>query len=113
MHEVSIVQSLLERVEQEARACGAHKVHAIEVSIGELAGVEVDLLRSAYSLFSETGPYRDTELRIERVAARWACPICQRPAEPGKALRCCECNRPMRLECGDEILLQRLEMEVE
>lgn len=113
MHELSIVESLMQRVEQEAQACGASKVHAIEVSIGELSGVEVDLLRSAYSLFREASRYPDAELRITSVAARWECPQCKRPAERGKPLRCAACDRPMRLEQGDEIVLQRLEMEVE
>ena len=38
MHEYSIVQALLERVREEARAHGAHSVHRLHVSIGELSG---------------------------------------------------------------------------
>lgn len=113
MHELSIVQALMERVDQEALACGARRVHAIEVAIGELAGVDIDLLRTAYGTFREAGPHRDAELRIERVAARWACPACARAAEPGGRLRCADCGRPLRLERGDEIVLTRLEMEVD
>jgi hydrogenase nickel incorporation protein HypA/HybF len=112
MHEYSIVQSLIARVEEEARLRGAERVLAIEVRIGELSGVEVELLRTAYSLFRETGPYRDTELRIEEIGARWACPRCDEGPAPGGSLRCPACSRPLRLVAGDEILLQRIEMEV-
>ena len=48
MHEYSIVQALLDRVEQELRRKGASRSHLVRVRIGELAGVEVELLRTAY-----------------------------------------------------------------
>ena len=112
MHEHSIVQSLMARVEEEARLRGAERVVAIEVRIGELSGVEVELLRTAYSLFREQGPYRETELRIEEIPARWACRRCNLGPEPGGWLRCSSCGRPVQLVAGDEILLQRIEMEV-
>ncbi len=41
MHEYSIVQALVERVDAEARARGATAVHRLSVSIGELSGVEI------------------------------------------------------------------------
>jgi len=100
------------RVEEEARLRGEENVLAIEVRIGELSGVEVELLRTAYSLFRERGPYRETELRIEEVPARWACPDCEQPPQSGGSLRCPECGRPVQLVAGGEILLQRIEMEV-
>ena len=41
MHEYSIVAALLERVNAEARAKEASRVHRLTVRIGELAGVDV------------------------------------------------------------------------
>jgi hydrogenase nickel incorporation protein HypA/HybF len=113
MHEYSIVESLMARVDQVVADHGARKVHRIELVLGELSGVEAGLLLSAYSLFRERGPYRDTELHIETVAASWACPACQATTPRAEALRCTACGRPMRLVRGDEIVLQRLEMEVD
>jgi hypothetical protein len=46
------------------------------------------------------------------VAARWSCPGCGRPIASGEILRCPDCLRPARLEAGDEILLEQIEMEV-
>jgi hypothetical protein len=48
MHEYSIVQALLERVDREVRSHRASRVHRVHVCIGEVAGVEIDLLKTAF-----------------------------------------------------------------
>ena len=112
MHEYSIVASLVDRVEREAAAHGAPRVHRLEVKIGELSGVELDLLRTAFDTFTERTICDGAALDVQSVAARWACPQCMQPIACGQVLRCRACNRPARLSQGDEIILQRIEMEV-
>lgn len=112
MHEYSIVAALLERVEAEAASRGATAVHQIRVRIGELSGVEPDLLASAYELFRERGVCAAAELEIVPVAARWGCPQCGGEIQSGAILRCPACSIPARLADGDEILLERIGMEV-
>jgi Zn finger protein HypA/HybF involved in hydrogenase expression len=46
------------------------------------------------------------------VAARWQCPACGGEIQVGAALRCPGCGAPARLVAGEEILLERMEMEV-
>ncbi len=112
MHEYSIVASLLERVDAEARARGATAVERIQVKIGELSGVEIDLLKTAFETFRERSVCAAAELEIEPVPARWACPGCELEIARGGFLRCPECGLPARLASGDEVVLQRIEMEV-
>jgi hydrogenase nickel incorporation protein HypA/HybF len=112
MHEYSIVQALLQQVEAAAAKVGASAVCRIQVRIGELAGVEPDLLSSAYALCRERTVCANAELAIEPVAARWSCSRCDRPIAVGQILRCAVCGEPARLAGGDEILLERIEMEV-
>ncbi len=112
MHEYSIVGSLIDRIEREAAARGATMVTAVSVSIGELSGVEAGLLATAYDTFRERTICEAAALRIKKVPARWACPRCERTIAPGDVLRCGECDKPARLVEGDEILLDRIEMEV-
>ncbi len=112
MHEYSIVASLLERVEAEASSRGAVAVHHIRVQIGELSGVEPDLLASAYEMFRERTVCAAADLEIVPVAACWACPQCGGKIESGQVLQCPACSLPARLRDGGEILLERIEMEV-
>jgi hydrogenase nickel incorporation protein HypA/HybF len=111
VHEYSIVASLIDRVQQEADARGGSRVHRLHVSIGELAGVELDLLKTAFDTFRERTICDGAELTIDTVAAAWACPACERTVERGAILRCDGCGRPARMIQGDEIVLQRIEME--
>ena len=112
MHEYSLVQSLLDRVEREAAAHGATAVHRLRLQIGEMSGVETDLLRSAYDTFTDRSICADATLEIVPVAVRWGCPACDTELPAGVALRCGDCGGPARLTAGDEIVLERIEMEV-
>lgn len=112
MHEYGIVEALVERVETEAHARGATAVHRLVVRIGELSGVDADLLTTAWTTFRERTSCAAAELVVERTPARWECPRCGGPIARGVALRCPDCAVPARLAGGDEILLERIEMEV-
>jgi hydrogenase nickel incorporation protein HypA/HybF len=112
MHEYSIVQALVERVAAEARARGATAVHRLSIRIGELSGVEPELLTTAYDTFRERTICNGADLDLQVVAARWECPSCRRAIGRGDVLTCPACGLPARLAEGDEIMLDRIEMEV-
>ena len=111
MHEYSIVASLIDRVEREAAAHRAARVHRLHLKIGELSGVELDLLKTAFDTFRERTICAGAELTIDAVAPTWACPSCNQTLVRGAILRCDGCNRPARMIQGDEIILERIEME--
>ncbi len=113
MHEYSIVQALVARVEELSRQHRAQSVRRLVVRIGELSGVETALLATAYETFRERTCCEEAELAIEPVAARWVCPACGSAVPRAAVLRCPGCERPARLVEGDEIILARIEMEVE
>jgi hydrogenase nickel incorporation protein HypA/HybF len=109
VHEYSIVQSLFDQIEDVARARQAVAVHRVKVRIGELAGVEPGLLRTAYEVFRVRTLCEDAPLDIEAVPARWTCPVGHGDIERGHPLACSACAR---LAAGDEIILDQLELEV-
>ena len=94
MHEYSIVQALIERVEAEARARGASAVHRVSVRIGELSGVgRRSCSTTAYATF------RDRTVCDARGARRRAwcpsagqCPRCDAAPARGRPLRCPRCG---------------------
>jgi hydrogenase nickel incorporation protein HypA/HybF len=102
---------LIDRVQQEAILHGGSSVHRLHVKIGELSGVEIDLLKTAFDTFRERTICERAELTIDTVEASWACPSCERRVERGSILRCSNCERPARMVQGDEIILERIEME--
>jgi hydrogenase nickel incorporation protein HypA/HybF len=112
MHEYSLMTALMDRVEAEAAAHRALAVHRVRVRIGELSGVEPELLESAFAIVRAGTICEAAALDIERVAARWVCSACRRPLPAGERLQCPACGAPAALAAGDEILLGQIELEV-
>jgi hydrogenase nickel incorporation protein HypA/HybF len=112
MHEYSIATTLLGHIERQARAHGALRVGRVIVRLGELSGVEPDLLATAYDIVREGTVCAGAPLEIERVAVEWRCSGCNRTIAPGETLMCDACGQPARLAAGDDIVLDRLELEV-
>ena len=111
MHEYGLVDALIERVAREAAPRQA-RVRRLHVAVGELAGVDVELLRTAYDTFRPATVCADAALDVRAVAAVWQCPGCGQVLAPGAPLQCPDCGRPARLAAGDEIVLERIELEV-
>lgn len=112
MHEYSIVQAMFEQIAAAARERHAAAVRHVYVRIGASAGVDVDLLRRAYDLYRERTLCEDAPLDVEQVPVRWSCPAGHGDVPAGGPPVCRECGRPARLDAGDEIVLERLELEV-
>ncbi len=112
MHEVSLVQSLLSRVENEARARHATAVHRVTVRIGSMGGVEPELFATAFDA-CRTGTICETaELEVVLEDTNWSCPHCGSAIATGEKLVCLDCGWPARLDRGDALILERVEMEV-
>jgi hydrogenase nickel incorporation protein HypA/HybF len=113
MHEYSLVENLVTRVEQEARRRSALKVHRLSVRIGELSGVDPELFRTAYETFRAGTICADAPLALRQVPASWSCPACKQPIPRGAVLRCAACHAPAQLDEGsDALTLDGIEMEV-
>jgi hydrogenase nickel incorporation protein HypA/HybF len=113
MHEYSLVEALVSRVEAEARRRGALRVHRLAVRVGELSGVDPELFQTAYDTFRAGTICAEVPLALTRVGASWSCPRCERPIAKGAVLRCGACDLPARLDPGsDALTLDSIEMEV-
>jgi len=113
MHEYSLVEALVRRVEEEARRRGATTIHRLRVTLGELSGVDPDLFRSAYETFRDGTLCQAAALEIATCEASWSCPTCGTGVARGAVLRCPRCATPCRIsERADALLLESIEMEV-
>jgi hydrogenase nickel incorporation protein HypA/HybF len=112
MHEYSIVAALVDRVQREVESRPGAVARKLYVRIGELSGVEPELLRTAFATFRARSACAEADLELEEISAVWCCPHCDRPIAAGAVLRCPSCGRAARLASGDDITLERIEMEV-
>lgn len=112
MHEYSLVMSLIERVEQEAKQRSAKAIRRISIRVGELSGVEAELLTSAFEIARAGTACESSVLDVAREPARWACPSCEATLDTAKGLRCPTCDQAGRLVAGGELLFEQMEIEV-
>ena len=113
MHEYSLVESLVSRVEQEARRRNAIAVHRLSVRIGELSGVDPELFRTAYETFRAGTICANAPLDLTNVPASHSCPRCKAKIARGAILRCPACDVPAQLDEGsDALLLDGIDLEV-
>lgn len=112
MHEYSIVQALYDSVAAQAAQRHAVSVHGLEVRIGELSGVDVGLLETAWKTFRVRTICERAPMAVKVVPARWACEACGADGPRGGIRRCRACGGALRLVEGDDIVLERIVMEV-
>jgi len=113
MHEYSIVQSLIDLTEEKAKQNRATKVTKIEVKIGVLSGVEVQLLETAFNTFKEGTMYENAEFItiIQPVVIK--CKECGIEKSLDKDEYLCPNCKSGNLEIidGEEMYLMSLELE--
>ena len=112
MHELSVCLALLQQVERIAQERAATRVTSIVVKVGPLSGVEPELLRRAYPLAAAGTVAEHAELAIETPDVVVRCCECgQQSTVPPNRLLCTACGDfRTRLESGDEMILQSLEL---
>jgi hydrogenase nickel incorporation protein HypA/HybF len=113
MHELSIVQNLIELACERASREGSTCVKKLTVRIGALSGVDCDALQFAFELASEDTACDGAMLAIEHVPATVMCPRCRRTQELSDTyvMNCPECGEPVDgLLSGQELDLVSLEI---
>ena len=113
MHELAIAQSLLDIVEDEARAHNGVRVTKIRLRIGKLSSVVPDALRGAFEMLTRGGIAEDASLEIEEVPVSIRCHQCAEAfstEEPFLVCPSCE-GSDVELVAGRELELQSMEIE--
>lgn len=114
MHEVSIVEALIDQVECEvARAGAAGPVSRLAISIGRLSGVNSDSIRFAFELLSPGTLVDSAELVIDEPAAVCVCRACGQRTEIDEfVLECPRCGGvDISLDGGQQMLLETIDVE--
>ncbi|VAY87922.1 [NiFe] hydrogenase nickel incorporation protein HypA [hydrothermal vent metagenome] len=113
MHEYSIVQSLLNQCEDNAKANDATKVTKVVVKIGVMSGVEPDLLQSAFDTFKNGTICDDCEYIQNIQPIKIQCLSCNTTSELEKNEYACPKCQSVELDVidGEDLMLMQLELE--
>jgi len=116
VHELSIVEALIEQVEKEVEHCGHQgRVLSLALTIGRLSGVNAEAVRFSYELLSPGTIVEGAELQISEPKATCCCRACGARTELDELdAYCPECGSDqIVIEGGRELLLQSIELEDE
>lgn len=113
MHEMSIVEALLDVVRDELRPYPGARVHAVRVRVGQLRQVEPTTLEFCYKAATTDTPLAGSRLEIQPVRAAARCELCSLQFDVEENwFECPRCHSTnTRLLAGDEIELTSLDVD--
>lgn len=113
MHEMSLCHSILQIVQDEARAKGFTRVREVCLEIGELAAVEPDALRFGFDVVTRDSLADGARLRIERVPGRaWCMPCAMEVPLARRGDACPRCGSwQLQVLAGDAMRIKELEVD--
>ncbi len=113
MHEFSIVSSLLDLVEADARRHNAKAATKVVVRIGEMSGVVAELLAEAFHVCKRGTLADQAELVVEKQEVLIRCHCGYQGTISQRRFICPLCGvADVEVTAGEEMILQQLELEV-
>lgn len=114
MHELSIVESLIELCEENAFNNQAKSVQEIYVKIGRLSGIEVELFTRCFETFKENSKLcKNAKLFIELAPLEILCLNCDKTSIlEENVFKCPHCKSiEYKITQGEDLHLMRLVMQ--
>ena len=114
MHEISLVQGLINQLRQLAAENQANKITQVTMIIGPFSGVVVDSFRLGYDVLSaEELLLKGSRLIIETPPATFVCASCgHQIRQMTKPEECSQCREHFfTASDGDMLILKQVQME--
>ena len=114
MHELSIVEALIDQVGRELDCAGQPgRVVRLELGIGRLSGVNCESVRLAFGLLAPGSRIENAEIAIQQPKALCVCRACGARVEiDDLAAQCPRCaSGEIVIAGGRELVLQSIEVE--
>jgi hydrogenase nickel incorporation protein HypA/HybF len=113
VHELSLIASVFDILEEKAREHGASQVTAVRLQVGRMSGVVPELLESAFDFYKKGTLAEDARLEIVIVPVKLRCPDCGGENVREDADFCCAACGSRRVEIveGREIFVEKIELE--
>lgn len=113
MHELSLVASVFDILEEKAREHGAARVTKVVLKVGVMSGVVPDLLESAFDTYKKGTLAESARLEIVRVPVKLRCPDCGgETAREDTDFSCAACgSRRVEIVAGRDLFVATVELE--
>ncbi len=113
MHELSITQSILAIVLEQAKVAEASKVTKVNLTIGELAGVVDECVQFYFELLSKETIADNASLSFQHLPTRLRCRNCDTVFLPDNLSWACPNCREQKGEIisGRELYIESIEVE--
>lgn len=115
MHEMSLVQGLIQQLNDLAVENKMTKVIKVTMEVGPLSGVVVDSFTFGFEALSPQDPLlKDAELIIEVPPVTYNCPTCKHEFQTtgDRPDQCEKCQEVFLVPSGgDDLILKQVEME--
>jgi len=115
MHELSLVQSILDIIENYRKEHNFFKVNYLKLSFGELSCVNKDSLKFAFDMLSKGTVAENAEIYFSIIPATITCNVCKETFNSVEDYsKCPKCNsNDIFLSAGfDELKLMEIDVEI-
>ncbi|MCX5873952.1 MAG: hydrogenase maturation nickel metallochaperone HypA [Deltaproteobacteria bacterium] len=114
MHELGIVQSILEIIEQQMEIHGAKKVSRVDLEFGAMTAVMPNAIEFAFQVLTKDSPVEGAELDIKILPIKAVCLDCHHePVMETYTPFCPECSTGILniIQGKDEMRIVSIEIE--
>lgn len=113
MHEISIIESVLEIAEEQAREANSMSITVIKLRLGEFTAIAREALEFAFDVARLGTLAEHARLEIEVVPMVLHCVVCEAEPQPTSAMSliCSQCGFPLKIISGQELQIEFIEVE--
>ncbi len=113
MHEISIIESILEVAEEKAREVSSPSIKVIKLRLGEFTAIARESLEFAFEVARQGTLAEHALLEIEVVPMVLHCVVCDTPRQPtsARSFICPVCGFPLKIVSGKELQIEFIEIE--
>ena len=112
MHEATLAENILNIALDAAEKNHAAKIFKVGLTLGDMAGVEVEALNLSFDVLKKNTPADCAELVIKRVPISATCNKCSKTFRLERYnFFCPECDGVLILQSGRELLVEFVDCE--
>ena len=112
MHEMSLCESIIQIIEDQAKTQNFHEVKTVRLEVGPFSGVEIEALRFGFDVVTKNTIAENSKLEIiETQATAWCLNCAEQVVIKERFDACPKCNsHQLQVSSGDELRIKDLEV---